>query len=948
MAEASLNTYFPHPGRASVTSAIASDVITLGGDGMLPVYGHQESFTFVDFMANYGNNHDTYFLSPGIGYRKTINHQIFGGYFFSDYNKTNFGAHFWVLNPGIEWMSSNWDGHVNGYFPTTKSKRCGHVDFASNYGDKSSVTFQAGTHNQYDLLIAPFDIIGNGVDAELGFSFAKLSDFRSRLYAGAYYYHPPSSEHVNNISGFIAGFEQALSKNLKLSVFNSYDNLKHNVVGLAFTATLGQDSMVFSNNIDSRLLDPVERHVGTIKTGAGIYDQRSFKTIRKNLQYDNVYFIVPSTGYSGHLEAADLGTYGNPAPLNQATLDSINQLSPRGSRIYIQGGTSAHYTVDSTTAIQSTNPHHDYGLVLYSNQDLFGRSTDYTTPATQNERPQILVDSQNNYNGFIISGTENTLSDLIITPKSGYINGSTPTTSTGIIAYNESEANQTINITNTTINRFADGMYAQNDSLTSTLTINASNSHFDNNGGDQGLNTIQMAGYNLYGAAGLIAINNNGNSNSLIINASNSSFNNNGTFSGESSGINNNNFSVASGLIAINNSDTGTLTLNIADSTFNHNGTLSGLNTYLLANEAGPNFNSINTAAATGLYALDNSFNNGAITINATHSTFNNNGTLSGENALIQAGGPGLGDNINNAITAGIYAFNNSSVGSSGGALLTLNANNSSFNYNGTLSGLNSNIFIFADNASLGASDNAAAAAGVFSYNNNSNNGSNDMNVTNSTFNNNGTLSGTNSYIYAHTSDLNNVNESVIASTSGIFAYNANNQGTNNGLTTITADSSNFNNNGELSGNGATIQSLNDNGISSNSGGMASAAGISGYNIAAGALTINSTYSHFNNNGALSGIGSNVIASGSDSNSYATSGLFIFNNSSVSGNIFVNNLSGSDFNNNGAGTTGYGIYAYTPNITGMTIVDTANTIFGGTPQINTNQGISDGTTQWIP
>ena len=41
------------------------------------------------------------------------------------------------------------------------------------------------------------------------------------------------------------------------------------------------------------------------------------------------------------------------------------------------------------------------------------------------------------------------------------------------------------------------------------------------------------------------------------------------------------------------------------------------------------------------------------------------------------------------------------------------------------------------------------------------------------------------------------------------------------------------------------------------------------------------------------------------------------------------------------------IYAYTPNITGQTIVDYSGASFGGAPQINTNQGISAGTTQWI-
>lgn len=763
---------------------------------------------------------------------------------------------------------------------------------------------------------------------------------------------------MNNITGVTAGFEQPLTKNLKVSVFNSYDNINHDVVGVSLTATFGEDSTVFSNNINDRLLDPVERHIGIIDTGAGTYDQQNLENVGKDLQYDNIYFVAPdddsdnndnltlSTGYGATTTStADIGTYGSPASLNQTTLNSINQLSPSGSRIYIQGGTNANYYVNSNTAEQSSDPNNDYGLVLYANEDVYGRTTDYTTPATGNERPNILVDGENNYNGFIITGSENTLSDLIITTESGYINGTTPTTSTGIIAYNESEADQTIQITNTSISGFADGMYAQNDSDTATMTINADYSNFDDNGGDQGLDNIQVAGYNNDGSAGLIAINNSGSSNQLIINTTYSSFDNNGTFSGENSGINNNNnnFSLASGLTAINNSNTGGLTINANYSTFDNNGTLSGLNTYILANEAGANDNSINTAAATGLYALNNSSNSAAMTINATHSNFDNNGTLSGENALIKSGGTGSGDNVNTAIASGVYIFNNSS----GSALITLNADYSSFDNNGTLSGSGSNIFILADNPALGTSENATAATGVFSFNDSDNEGNININATHSTFDYNGTLSGDNSEIYAHTTDSNDVQEDVMASASGILAYNSDNQGNNAGSTTVTADYSSFNNNGELSGDNASITSLNDNGFGTGSSGIASSSGISGYNISAGNLTIKATNSEFNNNSLFSGTGNDISSINSDTNTSASSGLFILNNSGTGGNIYVTNLSGSSFNNNGTGTTGYGIFAYTPNISGITSIDYTGATFGGSPQTNTNQDISAGTTEWI-
>jgi hypothetical protein len=38
-------------------------------------------------------------------------------------------------------------------------------------GNYSNVVFQAGTHNQYDQLVLPFAVIGNGVDVEVGCNF---------------------------------------------------------------------------------------------------------------------------------------------------------------------------------------------------------------------------------------------------------------------------------------------------------------------------------------------------------------------------------------------------------------------------------------------------------------------------------------------------------------------------------------------------------------------------------------------------------------------------------------------------------------------------------------------------------------------------------------------------------------------------------------------------------
>lgn len=686
------SSFFPHTGRALAYGTVASDVKTVGGDAMLPVYGNNAGFAFADFMGDYGNN-TTYLVSPGLGYRQVINNQIMGGYFFGDYNRGNLDENFWVLSPGFEWMTSHWDAHVNGYFPIETSIQTGNTDFLSTYGNNSQVGFETGTHNQYDEIVAPYAVIGNGVDMEVGYSFAELSGLRSRVYIGGYYYSPPNDSvngvndysDINNITGVTAGFEQPINKNLHLSIYNSYDNINNYVVGVSLTATFGQDSTVFSNNIQDRLLDPVERHVGIINTAAGTYDQQDLQDVGYGLQYDNVYFISPSTdSLLTNDNSEDFATYGHSAELTQNTLDTIYAQSPGGSRIYIQGGTGAVYPVDASTATQSDNlaPFNELGFYVYGNQDFYGRSTDYTEPASSDEQPIIETDARNYYNGFVIQGGENTFSDLTITESSSLITHDHFTPISGMVVYNETPNNLTLNITNSHITGMDTyGVLAHNDS-TGTLTINATNSAFNDNG------VVNEDSFNLSNsAAGIYATNYDG---ILTINAENSTFNGNGVVNGDLSTQ-----AYVSG-ISTYNIGSGTISINATNSEFNGNGVANGDSSSI-------------SFGATGIYA-DN-YGTGMIAISATNSTFNGNGVASGE-----------GSSVNFA--SGISATDGGSFG-----IMTMSAINSEFNGNGVASGEGSSV--------------SNRVAGIYANNNQTSTMT--VNAINSEFNDNGVASGTGS-----------------------------------------------------------------------------------------------------------------------------------------------------------------------------------------------------------
>lgn len=639
----------PDSGRVLFSGAAVSNVKTVGGDVMLPIYGNKEGFIFGDFMGDYGSD-DTWLVSPGGGYRKVFGNQIGGAYFFGDYERTSLGENFWVLSPGVEWMNAHWDAHANAYFPTETSQAVAD-EFLSDTGDSSQVFFETGTHNQYDQQVQSSAVVGNGLDAELGYSFAGLSGLRTRVYLGGYYYQPPASDDVENITGVTAGYEQPISKNLKLSVFNSYDQVNDYAVGVSLTVTLGQDSTVFSNNIHDRLLDPVERHVGIIDTGAGTYDQQDLNGYGVGLQYDNIYFV--SSDGTGD------GTYGNSAPLTQNTLDTANAQNPNDSRIYVQGGADVTYYVNSDTT-------YNQAFYTYNGQSILGRSPDYTASASASQQPIISVDAENEYSGFFVTSGETTLSDLTITQ---YSSGTTGGIVVGDITYGDQSLTLNVNDVNVTgIDGF--GLLSVGTG-TGTVTVNVNNSTFNDDG-----------------EVGLLAYNEG--SGEIILNVNNSQFNNNQYFG-----------------FSMWNTNTGTITANVSGSQFNQNAYF-GFTSYntstggIMINATDSEFNNntgngltVHNSKGTSTVVVDNSqFNEngnagitvynigtGALELSATNSVFDNNdigldarnhssGTLNVSNLS--------GSSFNNNNTYGIYGSNSDS----GSA--TIDYTNATFSGNGT------------------------------------------------------------------------------------------------------------------------------------------------------------------------------------------------------------------------------------------------------------------------
>ncbi len=638
----SKNTVLPDAPRV-LFSAAATNIGIFGGDAMLPLMGNKNQFIYADMMGDYGTN-DTYLLSPGGGYRGIVSNQIVGAYFFADYEKTDLGANFWVMSPGIEWMNAHWDAHLNGYFPTETKKQAGDQVFASSLGYDDYVVFEDNTHNQYDMLVTPYSVIGNGADAEIGYSFASFKNLRSRAYLGMYYYQPPASDGVDDIGGVTGGFEQPLTENLSLALFNSYDQVSNYTVGVSLTATFGQDSTVFSNNIHDRMLDPVQRHVGIIGTGAGTYDQQSLQADDMALQYDNVYFLAPHTQGNGD------GTYGNAAELTQATLDTTNQESPDGARFYLQGGTDGVYEINSTTAPdQIPSLYGEYGLSVYNNQNFYGRTADYTAAAESDAQPQIEVDGLN-YSGFVMTDTENTFSDLTI------YGGPSTSYGEGFNVYD----NSTLTLNNVNISGMGTGVSAENTS-DDTLTVNVSHSTINDNEG----NGIAFLNNFQYGTMG-----------DGVLNMSDSQINNN-----------------ISGVAAENDAD-GTLSMNIENTIItgnDQNGVFAGNNLYTRGTGSGVFTVNITNSSIDGngipnlgsnVGLLSN--NPGTLTFTAINTTMNDGYVglsvinMGPSNSIINVSDLS-GSSISNNTNAGIYA-----QATAAGSSTTINYTGATIDGNGT------------------------------------------------------------------------------------------------------------------------------------------------------------------------------------------------------------------------------------------------------------------------
>lgn len=423
-------TTAPDLGRFTGNTLVSNNIGVFGGDIMQPMLGNNNGFVYGDVNGD-GATNDSWLISPGLGFRNLANNVIYGMYAYGDYQQTNIGGHLWVINPGVEIMTPRWDAHLNAYIAPNRAVPNGATVFADTLGIDQGILPSGNTLE--DTQVNPLAVFGNGLDADLGYSFPYKNNLRARVSLGGYNYQVPSGflSTSHNVLGITGGVKLALSPAIAVAVNDSYDNVFNNIAGLSLSYSFGNEDNdnLYSDDVSDRLLAPNIRHVGIIQTGAGQMPQQNYELANggaEAVQFTNVFYFVPTLPAStsqiagaGGLGAIGLGqcTAQNPcgnSALNQTTIDDL----------YADPQTANAKFFLSTGTFDATG-----GLTFHEGQGIYGWNTGFTSEASGTSRP--LLD-----NSIDLDGGNNILKNIQIDGKETPVNNyglSIDSTATGSI-----------------------------------------------------------------------------------------------------------------------------------------------------------------------------------------------------------------------------------------------------------------------------------------------------------------------------------------------------------------------------------------------------------------------------------------------------------------------------------------------------------------------------------
>lgn len=347
-------------------------------------------------------------LSGGFGYRQMpTTDSILGAFLLVDYNRTTANENFWDISPGIEYLGKNWDFRANGYFPIS-TKSWTEEGWADDFGVYDYNKFS--NHEQYDQWVSVYNYqqAATGGDAEVGRKLFKINNILVKGYLGGYYF---DTQDNGNITGGSARITIKSSEYLEFSVNDTYDNQYHNTFMVGARVRLNdlfskhpKNTIVEDQDVSVRLLDPVERNLGTLNlsTSVPVITGGNMTLQGESLEKDHIWFFNPETATaSADADAEEVngsGTYEDPfTGINQEEMSYIQQ-SPDGD----------HYaTLYFSPGAYSLDGFDNSRIALPESYDMWGRTSDYTAPAQGTDRATF-------YGGIDLLEGDNTLDSIIL------------------------------------------------------------------------------------------------------------------------------------------------------------------------------------------------------------------------------------------------------------------------------------------------------------------------------------------------------------------------------------------------------------------------------------------------------------------------------------------------------------------------------------------------------
>lgn len=383
-------------------------------DGIIPLWGSPaQGFAFLGMDGRYGY-HNSWYGNLGFGLRGLLGQHILTGYAYADYSETIHGAGFWMINPGFQWLISQWDVTLNGYFPTNHEHVFSGFFEGNQVGGQNLIQFSG--HTEWGILFKKYENIGVGADTVVGYTFTQFDHLdHLRMYLGGYYYNisgihafchqyaccthaPPVPR--SHVYGTQAGIEFPIWHRIFASFNDSYDNVQHNKFTLALQWRLGGLPKNYSKHstMQDRLLFRIPRHLGTLALGSGVISQTYTKPVNGHqLIRGNIWFFRPEgIQPTGSITQNDC-TFEHPCKdISTTVINDINGVASNAN-FYLNTGT--YHNPDPFT-----------GFEVLNGQNIFGRMYDFCLPARGSLRPLV--------NDTLFLNGNNQLHDLFVRGQS--------------------------------------------------------------------------------------------------------------------------------------------------------------------------------------------------------------------------------------------------------------------------------------------------------------------------------------------------------------------------------------------------------------------------------------------------------------------------------------------------------------------------------------------------